>query len=129
VNEDIAPARNTWICYDFKERRIIPTHYAVRSSGGGPIWHHLKSWLVKTSADGERWREIDHKENSNELNGRWFTRIFAVAEAEPSCFIRLVNIGRNHRGDDLLWISAWEIFGTLIESRPMICPVHHTQPG
>jgi hypothetical protein len=30
-------------------------------------------------------------------------------------FIRLVNIGRNHDGEDCLCISAWEIFGSLIE--------------
>jgi hypothetical protein len=31
-------------------------------------------------------------------------------------FIRLVKIGNNHRGDDLLWITAWEIFRSPIES-------------
>jgi hypothetical protein len=26
-----------------------------------------------------------------------------------------VEIGRNHLGNDILWISAWEVFGSLIE--------------
>jgi hypothetical protein len=30
-------------------------------------------------------------------------------------FIRLVNSGGNHDGRDYLAISAWEIFGSLIE--------------
>jgi hypothetical protein len=30
-------------------------------------------------------------------------------------FIRLVKIGRNHGGSDLLMIYAWEISGTLVE--------------
>jgi hypothetical protein len=29
-SDDILSARNSWICYDFKERRIVPTHYAIR---------------------------------------------------------------------------------------------------
>jgi hypothetical protein len=41
--------------------------------------------------------------------------IFAVAGAEQCRFVRLVNIGRNHLTYDSLRISAWEIFGTLLE--------------
>jgi hypothetical protein len=44
-----------------------------------------------------------------------FTGTFAVAGGGECRFIRLVNIGRNHAGNDRLKISAWEIFGSLIE--------------
>jgi len=30
---DIEHTRNNWICYDFKNRIIIPTHYTIRSDG------------------------------------------------------------------------------------------------
>jgi hypothetical protein len=51
-----------------------------------PAHWHLKWWIVETSADGE-------------------------------ChFIRLVNIGKSHIADDRFKISAWEIFGSLLES-------------
>jgi hypothetical protein len=33
--EDIPHTRNNWVCYNFKERRIIPTHYAIRTNDGG----------------------------------------------------------------------------------------------
>jgi hypothetical protein len=108
--EAIPHARNNWVCYDFKERRIVPTHYAIRTVGSG---HHLKSWLVETSVDGESWREVAREEDNGQLNGKWFTRIFAGGR---ECrFIRLVNIGRNHGGYDQLAITAWEIFGSLAE--------------
>jgi hypothetical protein len=38
-----------------------------------------------------------------------------VAGGGECRFIRLVNVGKNHFGDDQLNISAWEIFGSLIE--------------
>jgi hypothetical protein len=113
--EDIPHTRNNWICYDFKERRIVPTHYTIRTHHGGPGDDHLKSWLVETSVDGKTWREVDHKENNKQLNGTYFIGTFPVAGGGECRFIRLVNIGRNHYGDDSLMITAWEIFGSLIK--------------
>jgi hypothetical protein len=111
--EDIPHTRNNWICYNFKERWIVPTHYIIRTFNGDPGESHLKSWLVETSADGEGWLEVDHKEDNNQLNGWQFTGKFA--DGGECRFIRLVNIGRNHAGNDYLWITAWEIFGNLVE--------------
>jgi hypothetical protein len=113
--ENIRYTRNNWLCYDFKERKIVPTHYAIRSNGGDMGWHHLRSWLVETSADGENWQEVAREENNKQLNGRYFTGIFVIGDSRECRFIRLVNIGRNHIGSDHLQISAWEIFGTLID--------------
>jgi hypothetical protein len=114
--EDIPHTKNNWICYDFKEKRIVLTHYAIRTNINGPGNAHLKSWLVETSADGENWREVAREENNQQLNnGSRFTATFAVAGGGECPFIRLVNIGRNHYGNDCLNISAWEIFGSLIE--------------
>jgi hypothetical protein len=115
LREYIPHTRNNWICYDFKERRIVPTHYTIRTHDGGPGWSHLKSWLVETSADGESWREVSREENTEQLTGPNFTGTFAVAGGGECRFIRLVNIGRNHYGYDILRISAWEIFGGLVE--------------
>jgi hypothetical protein len=113
--EDIPHTRNNWLCYDYKERRIVPTHCTIRTNGDRAGSSHLKSWLVETSEDGESWREVAREEENNQLNGKRFTGTFAVAGGGECRFIRLVNIGRNHRGSDSLCICAWEIFGTLIE--------------
>jgi hypothetical protein len=113
--EDIPHTRNNWICYDFKERRIVPTHYAIRTYWADPGNEHLKSWLVETSADGQTWREVAREENNEQLNGYNFTATFAVAGGGECRFVRLVQIGRNHLGDDILYIEAWEIFGSLFE--------------
>jgi hypothetical protein len=111
--EDIPHTRNNWICYDFKKRRIVPTHYTIRMYG--PSNYHLKSWFIETSVDGENWREVTREEDNKQLNDSRFIGTFPVAGAGERRFIRLVNIGRNHYGNDCLLISAWEIFGSLIE--------------
>jgi hypothetical protein len=103
------------VCYDFKERRIVPTHYTIRTHDSGPGNHHLKSWLVETSADGGSWREVAREEDNRQLNDRRLTGTFSVAGGGECRFIRMVNIGRNHSGDDRILISAWEIFGILVE--------------
>jgi hypothetical protein len=115
MGENIPHTRNNWVCYDFKDRRVVPTHYTIRTSGDSADAGHLKSWLVETSADGESWREAAREENNTQLNGPFLSGTFPVAGGGEWRFIRLVNIGRNHRGDDQLMIQAWEIFGSLIE--------------
>jgi hypothetical protein len=114
-SENIPHTRNNWLCYDFKTRRIVPSHYAIRTHGYGPRNCQLKSWLVDTTADGKSWRAVAHEEQNHQLNDSWWIGTFPVAGGEECRFIRLVQIGRNHSGDDSLNISAWEIFGGLFE--------------
>jgi hypothetical protein len=113
--EGIPHTRNNWVCYDFKARRIVPPHYAIRPNNAGSGANHLNSWPVETSADRKSWREVDHQENNAQLNGWHFTGTFPVAGGGECRFIRLVNIGRNHCRNDQLRISDWGIFGGLIE--------------
>jgi hypothetical protein len=61
-------------------------------------------WLVETSMDEENWREVAHEVDNEQLNGSWFAGIFPVAGGGECRFVRLVNIGRTHCGDDCLLI-------------------------
>jgi hypothetical protein len=110
--EKIPHTGNNWVCYDFKERRIVPMHYTIRKSRSQDL-SHPKSWRVETSADGKNWRVVASEGNDGSLNYAYAT--FSVPSGEECRFIRLVNIGKNSRGDDCLCISAWEIFGILVE--------------
>jgi hypothetical protein len=114
-SEGNSHTRNNWLCYDFKRRRGVTTHYTIRTHGSGPGRPHLRSWLVETSLDGKDWREVAREENNKQLNGTYFTATFAVAGGGECRFIRLVNISRNDFGNDSLSVSAWEMFGSLIE--------------
>ena len=109
--------KDTWICYDFKERCVIPTSYSVRSQGNGPGNSHLKSWVIEVSNDGSSWTEIDRRDNNNDLNDKYATANFKISKvpSESFRFFRLKQTGPNHRGYDYLAISSLEIFGTLFE--------------
>jgi hypothetical protein len=34
---------------------------------------------------------------------------------ETGRYVRLINTGHNHHGTDALALTAWELFGTLVE--------------
>jgi hypothetical protein len=113
--EDIPHSPNNWISYDFKDRRILPSYYAIRSCYWGGVNHeNPRSWLLECSLNGSEWIEIDRHENNNELNEENVTVVFEVARREICRCIKLVNIGRNHRSNDALAISSLEIFGYLV---------------
>jgi hypothetical protein len=97
-----------WVCWDFREMRVRPTHYTIRT-----YW--LKSWVVEGSLDGSSWTEIGRQTNNQD-----FTDVlgnsasFAVSTAEFR-FIRLTQTDKNHNGRDYLILYAVEFFGTLSE--------------
>jgi hypothetical protein len=98
-----------WICWDFHELRVRPTHYAIKCC-------ELKSWVVESSLDFMNWTEIDRKTDNKDFNSQdWMTASFAVAKSAECRFIRLTQTGQNRSGNDRLIIMAFEVFGTLVE--------------
>jgi hypothetical protein len=97
-----------WVCWDFHEMRVRPTHYTIESR-----W--LKSWVVESSLDSEAWTEIDRKTDNQDFNGWGNTASFAVSNSAECRFIRLTETGKRHAGTDFLYIRAFEVFGTLLE--------------
>jgi hypothetical protein len=107
---------NHWVCYDFRKMRIRPSHYSIRSKVAGLTnGSNLKSWMIEISGPEGDWIEVDRHENNDDLNGGNRIKTFAIASAEMCHRIRLRQIGKNHLGGDQLVLSAFEIFGTLIE--------------
>jgi hypothetical protein len=92
-----------WVCWDFHEMRVRPTHYTIRSPS-------LTSWVLESSLDGEAWTVIDWKE------AQWAaTATFAVSNSAECRFIRLTQTGPSSCGMNVLSICALEVFGTLLE--------------
>jgi hypothetical protein len=54
----IPHTRNNWRCYDFRERKIVPTFYTVHTLERAPGDYHHLLWPVETSVDGENCREV-----------------------------------------------------------------------
>jgi hypothetical protein len=102
-----------WISWDFKALRIEPTHYTIRTHNGSPNDAHLKSWAVEGSDDGASWTEIDRRENNSDLNDKLAVKTFAVARSGSFRRIRLRQTGPNHTRNNLLALSAFEVFGAV----------------
>jgi hypothetical protein len=94
-----------WVCWDFHEMRVRPTHYTIRS-------HYLESWVVESSLDGEAWTEIDRKTAHRILGGYGS---FAVSNSAEFRFIRLTRTTQDPREKHELSICAVEFFGILVE--------------
>jgi hypothetical protein len=79
-----------WVCLDFHEMRLRPTHYTIKS-------YRLKSWVVESSLDGEAWTETDRKADNQDFRGlNWSPVSFAVSKSAECRFIRLTQTGKNH---------------------------------
>jgi hypothetical protein len=107
---------NSWICYDFKEMEVTPTHYSILSCPSGPNQNdHPKSWCLEVSGDGKSWIEVHRCENNSDLNGLSQIGTYSVNRSVKCRFVRLRQTGKNHFNRDYLMLSGFEIFGVLRE--------------
>jgi hypothetical protein len=110
-------APGQWVCWDFREMRVRPTHYTLWALS-------LKSWVVEGSLDGSSWTEIDRQTNNKDFKSwardnqkflDWHTASFALSKPAEFRFIRLTQTRKNHWDEDFLSLRAVEFFGTLSE--------------
>jgi hypothetical protein len=92
---------------------IHPTHYTIRTYQGDPDLDHLKSWAVEGSDDGTSWTKIDRRENNSDLNRNLTVKTFAIALSGSFSSIRLRLTGPNHRGQNCLCLTAFDVFGAV----------------
>ena len=111
---------DTWICYDFKQMRVTPTSYSIRSHCHGyPGYFNLKSWVLEVSNDGDVWDVVDSRNDNYELDDENVTCNFQIPEGRCKSkyrFIRIRQTGPNHRTKLTLYyvtMSSFEVFGRL----------------
>lgn len=105
---------NSWLCYDFKEFRVRVNGASVRSFGYGPGAAHPNYLTLEGSLDGKEWNSIA---GVSELNGRYVTRSTTFGDCGPFRFVRLIQKAKNSCENNILALSAFEIFGTLTDCR------------
>jgi hypothetical protein len=105
--------RNAYIQFDFKDKRISPTFYTLQSRDllEG---HHMKSWVLQGSVDGESWVLLDEHEDSTDFHGKAFATVtYLVETTEEFRILRVAQMGVTTYGTHYLQMSAFEVFGTL----------------
>jgi hypothetical protein len=104
---------NSWVCYDFKDYRITPTHYVIRTHYDRDT-HHLQSWILEGSVDGQSWIRLDQRIEETSLKSIGAIAAFVISKSSQVQMIRVRQVGTNSSGYDRLVIDALEIFGGVI---------------
>ena len=108
---------NSWICIDFKDMKISPTKYAIRSRHDfDQGCDHLKTWVLEASNDNINWILLDEEKDRKELDGKSYTCLYEIKNQTNQYFkyIRLRSTDANASGHYNLTFSAIEFHGYLI---------------
>ena len=106
---------NSWIQFDFKEKKVLLDHYTLKTMNWNVNSGHLKSWILEVSNDGKNYIEIDRHENCDLLNGCLKTATFKVSCSTPQQFVRLTQIGPSWCFLNCLFLNQIEFSGFLYE--------------
>ena len=106
---------DSWICFDFKDKKIKLENYTLRSFNKGKSSGHLKSWVIEASNDENKkdWKIVDKHENCDLLQGQNFVHTFSVQNENKESFryIRIRQTGFESSYCHYLTIAAIEFFG------------------
>ncbi|OHT15508.1 hypothetical protein TRFO_02828 [Tritrichomonas foetus] len=114
--------KNSWICYDFKDKRIQPTYYSIRSRHDSNS-HHLQTWSIEGFSEViSDWVELDYQTNVNCLKGINSEHTFEITKHKNKTFqkLRLFMKGENTNNCYFLTISALEFYGKLIQGKSQV---------
>ena len=105
-----------WIQYDFKDHKIQPTHYSIRSSNYNDD-EFMQNWVIEGSNDISQWKVLDTRTGVTNLIGLHAIYTFEISEQfQQDDFYRFIRIrmtGPNNNHTNILNLSALEYFGIL----------------
>ena len=108
---------NSWICFDFKDHKIIPSSYIIKSGWHYQNGHHPKKWIVEGFSDfNSQWVKIDERLDCAFLNDLNVIHSFKIDNKTNAQFryIRIRQTGRNWANSNCLVLGSVEFYGTLI---------------
>jgi hypothetical protein len=123
---------NPWLCFNFRERRIIPTHYTIVTDHDDFGWtaQFTMSWAVEVSTDGSAWAAIDERRDIEGANGPDRTISFPTTRSVSCQYLRIrrttvVDLNTIRWAHHCLEMKCFEIFGRVIEpvTGPYPCSV------
>lgn len=105
---------NSWIQFDFKDKRVALTGYSIKTCNMKSGQMHLRQWKIEGSNDLEKWVCID-EENTDVLNDRLVTQYFQC-DSETRTLFRYIHItatGLNWQNNHRIVINELEFYGEL----------------
>lgn len=107
---------NSWIKFDFIERKVNPSAYSIRSNNWGGKGHcHPQHWVIEGSNDDNNWTILDSHTNNDSIDDRSKSNTFSIQNQNNIFYryLRLRQTGLNTASNNALIISAFEYFGTI----------------
>ena len=104
---------NQSVTIDFRNMKVGPTAYSIRTCNDGPGAGHPRSWVLEASNDALNWVEIDRRVNCDDLNGKLITATFSTKCDGVYRMIRFRLTGTSHNGHNYIIMRAFELFGIL----------------
>lgn len=108
---------NAFICFDFKDKRIIPLNYTIKTASNNSI--RPKHWVIEASDDNDNWTIIDRQDNCEYMNDFNRTKTFSINNSQnvKYRYIRMRQTAPNWYDKNrcnILVIGSIEFYGYLI---------------
>lgn len=117
-NSKFPTEKDSWIIFDFGERKINLSSYTIRSNGGSINGHaHPKTWKILGSNDNEQWETINEQTNNPILNGPNKQHRFECQQT--SKYYRYIQYKQEDSWDDdkryqyVVYLTCIEFFGSI----------------
>lgn len=107
---------NNWICFDFKEHRVKPTDYTMKTYGISPN-RHPKCWVIEGSNDNENWVTLDVQKDCLYTKSSKAVHTFKMNQNNEEAFqyIRFRATSEDWSGMNFVIIDSLELFGFLFK--------------
>lgn len=110
--------KDTWLCFDFKERKVMPTHYSLKSLASSKQYYNIQSWNIEGSNDGTKWEVLDSRQNEKSLDDKDASNTFEITNSSDFYrYLRIHQTGPNtYKNTDYRFIiRSIEYFGIIQE--------------
>lgn len=111
---------NSWLKFDFLNRKVHPTYYSIKTWELAKGNFHLKTWVIEgsnTDRDSD-WKILDSRKNETCLDSSFAENTFKIQtnldDNEYFRYLRIRQNGLNSRKTDQLVVGSMEFFGTII---------------
>ena len=106
---------NTYIRFDFKDKKVQVESYTIQSIGSGPNYCHLRNWVVEVPNDCQKWEIIDQHSNDPSLNGSNIISTFQTNKTDSFYhFIQIRQTGYSWDNNDYrIYFPYLEFYGKI----------------
>lgn len=104
--------KNSWILFNFNNKRVSPSGYTIRNlNKGGWFSHSPQGWRLEGSNDQKNWVVIHEVKNNTTFQKSNEVGIFACQTSQYFSFLKLTQIQENLNKSDYFVLNFIDFFG------------------